>query len=1180
MGSPAPGSERPASESPLPSATLTLLFTDIEGSTALVQRLGADGYAEVQAAHNALMRAAIAAHGGREMATHGDAFFVVFESAADGLATAIAAQRALAAHPWPPDGLVRVRMGLHAGQPRQTAEGYVGVDLNRAARICDAATGGQVFVSAALAALLGGGAEGVGDATTDDTTIVIDRGSLAGVRLIDLGEHRLKDLRYAERLLRVAGSGLTAVNAPPRTAGELTVRDRIVVTDPTAPAGDPSRLDAAPTAVDRTVPETLAALADAVRGGTRTVVLTADQVRAAASHRPANVRDYRLGRIAEWSQPRYRLDGRFVALTLLVDQGEEAASGRWAARQERYDSLGTLLAAVPEPAVVLLGPPGSGKSTLLRHLELDVAIAGLRGGGDGAGARDPVTFFIQLNQYKPDRPGDPLPAPGDWLAARWAERYPDLPGLDLFLADSRVILLLDALNEMPAASEREFRDRVALWKDWLVRLTESRPGNRVVFSCRTLDYSAPLSTPALRVPQVQIEPLSDAQVEAFLRAYSPARGAAIWAAIAGTPQLNALRAPFFLGLLVDQIEATGDLTGDRAGLFTGFVRQALRREVERGSPLFALEELLASRDVRRIAQGQWRDAYELPERGALVPKLAALAYGMQASDTDGEAGQVRVDYDTALAVVDHPRGDDIVRAGVSIAVLDEDPAADEVLYRHQLIQEYFAARVLAREPRPELVATPWRAADIRPTVRELIDTLPPSETLPPLPQTGWEETTVLAVAMSTDPAGFVRGLMATNLPLAGRCAVQIVGPQHAGAGTGRMAAGGTDGLPADLLDALRWALVRRSRDVEADLRARIDAGLALGWLGDPRFERRVGPYGEYLMPPMVEIPGGVYPIGEDEPILDTIDGEEFRAHMPRHTVALAGFAMGQFPVTNAEYACFMAAGGYDDERWWDTEAGRAWQCGEGTTAGSKQRACEVLQYVKANPHVLEGWHESGQVDDDVYERWLRRLAMAETEFEAHLAELYPGGRQTEPVYWHDQRYNNPGQPVVGISWFEARAYAAWLTAQAGQTLRLPTEAECEAATRGTEARRFAYGDAFDAAFGNTLETHLRRPAPVGVFIEGDTPDVISDLGGNVAIWTSSVWGDRADKPVSLYPYDATDGREEPDLAQNIHRVVRGGSWPYASHLANAAFRIGGITDGRHFGLGARLASSAPISEIR
>ena len=200
-----------------------------------------------------------------------------------------------------------------------------------------------------------------------------------------------------------------------------------------------------------------------------------------------------------------------------------------------------------------------------------------------------------------------------------------------------MVLLLDALNEMPAASERDYRERVGLWKDWLTRLVREQPGNRVVFSCRSLDYSAPLSTPALRVPQVQIEALTDTQVESFLKAYSPVRGVEIWAAIKGTPQLEALRAPFFLALVVEQVEATGDLAEDRAGIFTGFVRQALRREVERDNPLFALEELLSSRDLRRITQWQWKDGYELPERGALFPKLGVLAYGMQEAAADGGA---------------------------------------------------------------------------------------------------------------------------------------------------------------------------------------------------------------------------------------------------------------------------------------------------------------------------------------------------------------------------------------------------------------------------------------------------------------------------------------------------------------------------------------------------------------
>src|SRR5205814_5073508 len=109
----------------LPSGTVTLLFTDIEGSTRLLQRLG-DRYAEALSAHRRLLREIFAAHGGREVDTQGDAFFVAFPRALDAVLAAVAAQRALVAHPWPEGGAVRVRMGLHTGEPVATGERYVG----------------------------------------------------------------------------------------------------------------------------------------------------------------------------------------------------------------------------------------------------------------------------------------------------------------------------------------------------------------------------------------------------------------------------------------------------------------------------------------------------------------------------------------------------------------------------------------------------------------------------------------------------------------------------------------------------------------------------------------------------------------------------------------------------------------------------------------------------------------------------------------------------------------------------------------------------------------------------------------------------------------------------------------------------------------------------------------------
>ena len=133
---------------------MTFLFTDIEGSTPLLQTLG-EKYADVLAAQRRILRETLTGAGGREIDTQGDAFFYSFTRARDAVAGAVAAQRALAKHPWPDDGQVRVRMGLHTGEPSVGDEGYVGLDVVRAARICSAGHGGQILLSGTTRALLG-----------------------------------------------------------------------------------------------------------------------------------------------------------------------------------------------------------------------------------------------------------------------------------------------------------------------------------------------------------------------------------------------------------------------------------------------------------------------------------------------------------------------------------------------------------------------------------------------------------------------------------------------------------------------------------------------------------------------------------------------------------------------------------------------------------------------------------------------------------------------------------------------------------------------------------------------------------------------------------------------------------------------------------------------------------------
>jgi len=171
----------------LPSGTVTFLFTDVEGSTRLLHELGAERYGQALAEHRRILREAFGAHGGVEVDTQGDAFFVAFPTGPGALEAAEYAVAGLGAGP------IRVRIGIHTGTPHLTDEGYVGVDVHRAARIAAAGHGGQVLVSASTAELVG----------TDE--------------LRDLGEHRLKDLSAPERVYQLGNEDFPALKSLYRT---------------------------------------------------------------------------------------------------------------------------------------------------------------------------------------------------------------------------------------------------------------------------------------------------------------------------------------------------------------------------------------------------------------------------------------------------------------------------------------------------------------------------------------------------------------------------------------------------------------------------------------------------------------------------------------------------------------------------------------------------------------------------------------------------------------------------------------------------------------------------------------------------------------------------------------------------------------------------------------------------
>jgi class 3 adenylate cyclase len=190
----------------LPGGTVTFVFTDIEGSTRLLQELGDEEFGRVSSDHRRVVRETFGAHGGTEIDTQGDAFFFSFPRARDAVTAAVEAQRALRDHEWPDGRELLVRIGLHTGEPHVGEEGYLGLDVVRAARISAAGHGGQILLSETTRAL-------IGNQLPD------------GVAVHDLGEQHLKDIQH-EHIYELTIDGRRVSPRPLKTEGPKSRKSR------------------------------------------------------------------------------------------------------------------------------------------------------------------------------------------------------------------------------------------------------------------------------------------------------------------------------------------------------------------------------------------------------------------------------------------------------------------------------------------------------------------------------------------------------------------------------------------------------------------------------------------------------------------------------------------------------------------------------------------------------------------------------------------------------------------------------------------------------------------------------------------------------------------------------------------------------------------------------------------
>jgi formylglycine-generating enzyme required for sulfatase activity/transcriptional regulator with XRE-family HTH domain len=292
---------------------------------------------------------------------------------------------------------------------------------------------------------------------------------------------------------------------------------------------------------------------------------------------------------------------------------------------------------------------------------------------------------------------------------------------------------------------------------------------------------------------------------------------------------------------------------------------------------------------------------------------------------------------------------------------------------------------------------------------------------------------------------------------------------------------------------------RGSGQAPAPVAVRQEAGLALGLLygypgqgglPDPRFAHPDG------LPNFVRVEGGPFWMGSTEEevarLIKETGKEYFKDELPRHHVTLDTFELARFPTTNAMFARFIADDSYQDRRWW-TEA------------------------------ISDGRWAKGKVRD------------------------YAGER-TEPAFWADPRFNNPSQPVVGVTWYEAVAYCAWLTATLndGHTYCLPTEAQWERAARGSPSpsqgegigegsNRYPWGEEWQEDHCNSQETGLETTSPVGLFPQGAAQGGLQDMAGNVYEWCHDWY-------VEDYYARSREAHNPAGPEKGEMRVLRGGSW--------------------------------------
>jgi formylglycine-generating enzyme required for sulfatase activity len=842
---------------------------------------------------------------------------------------------------------------------------------------------------------------------------------------------------------------------------------------------------------------------------------------------------------------------------------------------ESFDSLAKMLAeysGANEPIWQLRGEPGAGKSTLLMDLELRCAHAALEAWNGDPNARPEVCVFISLAGWDATAATPDVEA---MVQQRWQDQCNTVslaegtpPCLNDLAKQTRLRFLFDGLNEITvnnSAQRTTALKQLCIWASHRVQAGQPAP----VFSVRKLNYLAFPSGHALQTTRVaDVEAWGAEQVEEYCERRFRDQGNPLWQAIKRHDKRTELAAlfgnPFNLALqcqLFDPARAAATLAANRGDLMGRIALRRLNQLLPRGhdtalnsSDLFAPEV-----DPRRIAEAvakpDARALHHLALRGEWLPRMRQIALALHTANKGGWAewgdaanvnGMAPADWMPAL----------LAAASLNIAT----EVGGKHRFSHQLWQEYFAASALACDNAATAGTPVWQGLDLAASMHvEVPDGV---WELPSPEPTFWDQCVQLAVqiADAKQANALLTHLLNVNLALAGRAAL-----------------GRQQDVAPDLLTQIKMALLKRSTDAGVELPLRIEAGLLLGKLGDDiRFVERFGPESHRYLLPRAMQPGGTpgfVPVPSGKHQVGGLREYEDSANVVPVDIA-SGLELAFAPVTRAEFQCFVEAGGYGGinepapPAWWQGKLAVDWWHGKVPQAGQK-KAWLSMRREWDDPNRGPQWVADNRLTnwrpEKIAAEIAPKMALDDADFVAFVDVLTAASNAREPASWGDGRFNNPVQPVVGVSLFEAQAYCRWLSHQCGKTVRLPSEAEWEVAARGGGQRGVNWpGDGPEGPNVNTansLDTKVRSITPVGAFPHGRTNGLV-DMCGQVWEWTTSAW--TADK---IHEDQVNDTLANDDLAE---RAVRGGSWDLPSQFCRAAIRLGLRPVSRYHDLGFRL----------